>query len=113
MIAQNLKRSRGTAHEFARTYNSKSKIDHYLGGSLVPGPPDNGLTTAGLIMNGADPSFMMSLDQRRQTGNKSAMSSTRRNTTIEQVKLQNNPATVRVQSQPIPMPQSQQVSQSA
>jgi hypothetical protein len=55
-----------------------------------------GLAAAGILMQGNENAFMVGLDQRRQTGNKSAMSSTRRNTTIEQVKLQNNPATVRV-----------------
>jgi hypothetical protein len=85
MIAQNLKRSRGATHDFARTYNSKSKIEQYLGGNLVAVQPDSnfGVTKAGLIMNGADHSFIVGLDQRRQTGNKSAMSSTRRNTTID------------------------------
>jgi len=64
MIAQNLKRSRGATHEFARTYNSKSKIDQYLGGSLVTGPADSnvGVTAAGLLMNGADHNFIAGLD---------------------------------------------------
>lgn len=63
MISQNLKRSRGAANEFSRTYNSKSKMDQYLGGNLVMGLPDSniGHTAAGLVMNGgAD--FFMGLD---------------------------------------------------
>jgi hypothetical protein len=64
MIAQNLKRSRGATHEFSRTYNSKSKIDQYLGGSLVAGPTESNInpTSAGLVMNGADHGFIVSLD---------------------------------------------------